>query len=323
MHHTPTTRPAALRRRRHRSVVVVGLLAVLALLGAACSSDDSSGGSTATSVPSGPEIVIGAQDFPESEILSEVYKQAFQAAGYPTSVQPVGGYRDLVFSSFDSGDINFTLEYAASMLNFLADPDQPAGSDATENVDLAEPLLAAEDLAIAEPSDAVDTNVFVMTKEKSDQLGITSLSDLAEKGADLKLGGPADCPTNAFCIRWLEREYGVDLSSSFVALGTGRPAALTEGEFDVAVLFSTDPETTQDEYVVLEADDTPLPADNIVPVMTQDLVDAYGQDFVDLVNKISAALTTANVTEMNKAYVVDKEDAADIAKAFLEDNELL
>jgi osmoprotectant transport system substrate-binding protein len=320
MHPSSETRPAR-RHRRSRSAVVVALVAVLALLAAACGSDDDSSGGSGGSVPPGPEISIGAQDFPESLILSEVYAQAFQAAGYDASVQKLGGYRDILFGAFESGDVNFTLEYAASMLNFL-DSSKPAGSDAGENVEKAEPLLADKDLAIAEASDAVDTNVFVMTKEKSEELGITSLSDLAEKGADLKLGGPSDCPTNAFCIQWLEREYGVDLSGSFVALGTGRAQALQEDEFDVAVLFSTDPETTQDEFVVLKADDTPLPADNIVPVMTQALVDAYGDDFVDLVNKISKALTTANVAEMNRAYVVDKEDVADIAKAFLEEHDL-
>ena len=65
-----------------------------------------------------------------------------------------------------------------------------------------------------------------------------------------------------------------------------------------------------------------LAADNIVPVMSQELVDSYGQDFVDLVNKVSAALTTENVAAMNKAYIVDKEEAADVAKTFIEDHDL-
>ena len=320
MHPTSEPRTAG-RRRRSRPIAVVALLAVLALLFAACSSDDDGGGSSAT-VPSGPQIVLGAQDFPESVVLSELYRQAFEAAGYQARVQEVGGYRDLIFSSFESGDINFTLEYAASMLNFLADPEKPAGTDVDDNVDQAEPLLEAKDLAIAKASEAVDTNVFVMTKERSDELGITTLSDLAKKGADLKLGGPADCETNAFCIPGLERVYDVDMSRNFVALGTGRATALSEDQFDVAVLFSTDPETTDEDFVVLKDDREMLAADNIVPVMTKALVDAYGQDFVDLVNKISKALTTANVAEMNSAYVVDKEEAADIAKAFLEAHDL-
>lgn len=318
----PTNEPGPTRRRRRSTVsVVVALVAILGLLLAACGSDSDSG-SAATSVPAGPTITLGAQDFPESEVLSEVYAQAFKNAGYNANVQKLGGYRDLLYGAFQKGNVNFALEYAASMLNFLAKPDSPAGTEVDENISAVTPLLAAKGIAIAQPSEAIDTNAFVMTKAKSDQLGIKTLSDLASKGASLKLGGPSDCETNAFCIPGLKRVYDVDLSSNFVALGTGVADALAENQFDVGVLFSTDPPITDEKFVVLEDDKTMLAADNIVPVMSKTLVDAYGQDFVDLVNKISAALTTTNVAEMNKAYVVDREDASEVAKTFLEDHKL-
>lgn len=319
----PGTEPLAPRRRRRtRVVAALGLVTVLTLLFAACGSDSKSEGSSSTTVPSGPAISLGAQDFPESLVLSEVYSQAFQAAGYTAAVQELGGYRDLLYGAFQSGDVNFALEYAASMYNFLAKPDSPAGTDVDENISGVTPLLEAKDIAIAEPSDAIDTNAFVMTKAKSDELGITTLSDLAAKGSSLKLGGPSDCETNAFCIPGLKRVYGVDLAGNFLALDTGVADALAGNQFDVGVLFSTDPPVTDEKFVVLKDDKTMLAADNIVPVMSQALVDAYGQDFVDLVNRISAALTTENVAEMNKAYVVDRQDAPVIAKGFLEDNGL-
>ncbi len=52
---------------------------------------DSTGGGE---VPDGPTITIGAQDFGESAILSQVYGQALEAAGYPVSQQDLGGGRD-------------------------------------------------------------------------------------------------------------------------------------------------------------------------------------------------------------------------------------
>ena len=320
MHETTEPRSPR-RRRRSRSAVAVALLALVALFAVACGCDDK-GSSSGSTVPSGPAISIGAQDFPESVVLSAVYSQAFQTAGYNSSVQDLGGYRDLLYGAFEKGDVNFALEYAASMYNFLAKPDSPAGTDVDKNISGVTPLLEAKKITIAKPSEAVDTNAFVMTKAKSEELGITSLSDLASKGASLKLGGPSDCETNAFCIPGLQRVYGVDMSKNFVSLDTGVADALKGGQFDVGVLFSTDPPVTDDTFVVLKDDKTMLAADNIVPVMSQSLVDAYGQDFVDLVNKISATLTTENVAAMNKAYIVDKQEAADVAKAFLADHDL-
>lgn len=319
----PTVEPQAVHRRPRvrRSVLAVALLALAGLLFAACGSDSKSS-SSSSSVPAGPAITLGAQDFPESVVLSELYSQAFQAAGYQSRVQELGGYRDLLYGAFESGDVNFALEYAASMYNYLAKPDSPAGTDIDANISGVTPLLKAKNIAIADPSEAVDTNAFVMTKAKSDELGITTLSQLAEKGASLKLGGPSDCETNAFCIPGLQRVYGLDMSKNLVALDTGVADALAGNQFDVGVLFSTDPPVTDDKFVVLKDDKGMLAADNIVPVMTQALVDAYGDDFVSLVNKVSAALTTENVAEMNKAYIVDREDAPAIAKRFLQDHDL-
>ncbi len=62
------------------------------------------------------------------------------------------------------------------------------------------------------PSDAIDTNAFVVTQETADSVGLASLSDLAANGADLVLGGPPDCETNAFCIPGLNTVYGLDMS---------------------------------------------------------------------------------------------------------------
>lgn len=310
-------------RRRGPLVLLVTLAALLGLVAAACGSDSGSSSSTTqAAVPSGPEISIGAQDFPESAILSEVYKQAFTKNGYQAKVQELGGYRDILYGAFGTGDVNFAVEYAGSLLNYLAKPEQPATTDIQKNVTALTPLLTSKNIVVAEPSKAVNVNAFTMTKAKSDELGITTLSDLAAKGANLKLGGPSDCETNAFCIPGLKRVYGVDLSGNFVSLDKGVYDALKGNQFDVGVLFSTDPPLTGNDVVVLKDDKGMLPADNIVPVMSKAVADAYGKPFLDLVNKVSAALTTEKVAAMNAAYVNDKEDAATVAGNFLKENGL-
>jgi osmoprotectant transport system substrate-binding protein len=312
------------RRAHRRRSWLVALVAVAALALAACGSDDggSSSDTTRGASPAGPAVVLGAQDFAESIVLSEVYAQALGNAGYQARVQELGGYRDLLYGAFETGDVNFAVEYAGSLLNFLATPDKPAGTDLEANVSALTPLLEAKSVVHGKASEAVNTNVFVMTKARSDELGITTLSDLAAKGGSLRLGGPSDCETNSFCIPGLQRVYGVDLSGGFVSLDSAVADALRGGQFDVGVLFSTDPPVSADDLVVLTDDKAMLPADNIVPVLSDALVEAYGQPFVDLVDRVSAALTTENVQAMNVAYVDDREDASAIAEQFLEEHDL-
>ena len=316
--------------KRHTKLLA-GVLA-LSLLGAACgddddgddaSSDDAASDTTAAEIPDGPDITIGAQDFGESLILSEIYAGALDDRGYPADTTEVGGFRDLLLSAFDSGEINFAVDYVASQLEFLNEGAGEATSDVDETLAILDPLLEQRQLVAGAPSEAVDTNAFVITQETSDDLDITTLSDLAEKGTDLTLGAPPDCESNGFCIPGLERVYGVDFTQNFTPLDFGViPDSLNEGAIDVGVVSSTDGRLADDStgWVLLEDDQGLFAADNIFPVYSQEVFDAYGSDLVALVDEISGELTTDDLIEMNKRYDVDKDDAEDIADDWLNDH---
>lgn len=305
-------------RFRSTKAAVVALAAV-ALIAGACSSDSESGAAGET--VEGPPIVIGAQDFGESAILAEIYSQALAAAGYDTSIQALGGFRDIELGAFESGDINFAPEYVASMLEFLNDKAGEATGDVQTSLQFLQAQLGAIDLEALEPAPGVNTNAFVVTAETAETLRLRSLSDLAAVAGELTLGGPADCETNPFCIPGLKNTYGADLSGSFVGLDAGVvPTALANGEIDVAVLFSTDGRIAAEGWVLLEDDRNLLAADNIVPVVTAGLIDAYGTAMADVVNAVSAKLTTPVLIELNRRYDVDKESARDIASSWLAAN---
>lgn len=314
--------------KRSLRLLAIGMIAVVTV--AACSSDKKATTTTNASASAGgagsgaakPTVTIGAQDFGESAILAEIYKQGLVAKGFAVNTQKLGGFRDLEVKAFDSGTINFAPEYAASMLEFLNGKKGEATSDVTATVDKLKTQLDSKGLAALDATAAVDTNALVMTKAKADSLGIKSLSDLASKGKDLKLGGPADCETNAFCIPGLKKVYNVDLSAKFQALETSAVAdALDAGSIDVALLFSTDGRIAAKNYVLLDDDKKMLAADNVVPVVKKEL--GSSSDLASAVNAISKKITTDELIKMNKRFDVDKDDAAVIAKDFLTQNGLL
>lgn len=310
--------------------ILLAVVLPIVLITAACSSDDGEtntaggtnddnsaqdGGGAATAVK------IGAQDFNESTVLAHVYGEALSRAGYDVSYKDLGGYRDILYAAFEKGDVNFTLDYASSALEFL---NEQAG-EASPDIDIVMPLLndqlAGKNLTALEPSPAVDSNAFVVTKETAESRNLSSLADLTD---DLRLGGFADCPTNPFCIPGLKNSYGVDLSSKFSAQDGGdlTKTALKGGEIDVAVLTTTDPDIAANGWVVLTDDKGLINADNIVPVASNALLDAEGSSFTDLINNISSALNTEALTELNRQFVIDKDDADQVAKRWLDENGL-
>jgi osmoprotectant transport system substrate-binding protein len=312
-------------RRHTRAVLALAVSG--ALIAGACGGDDDDdtqsdggAGTTAEAPPDGPAISIGAQDFGESAVLAEIYRQALDNAGFDVDVTEVGGYRDLLFGAFESGDVNLAPDYVASQLEFLNDFAGEATSDVDETFAKLQPLLAEKELAAGQPSDAVDTNAFAVTQETADELGLESLSDLADH-EDLVLGGFQDCEENAFCLPGLERVYGVDLSAGFTPLDpTLVGDALSSGDIDVGVITSTDGRIDEEGWVVLQDDKQMLAADNVFPVFTQELLDAYGDSLTDVLDEVDGNLTTEGLTELNKRYDVDKEDADVIAGDWLEEN---
>lgn len=323
-----------MRTRPHLTLPL--LIGSLALVAAACGGDDDASAVTepppvddagedagddeapaTVCDPDGPTVVIGAQDFGESLILAQVYGQALANAGCDVRQQALGGFRDIVFTAFGSGDINFTPEYAASALEFLNSQAGEASGDIDATMIPFRERLAERDLVAFEASPAVDSNSFVVTGETAEALGLSAVSDLT---ADLRLGGPPDCPDNAACIPGLISVYDLDLSQNFVPLDGGGPltvAALEGGEIDVAILFSTSGVIAERSWVVLDDDRQLINADNIVPVATQALVDAHGDAFVALVDAVSAALDTPQLTELNRLYEIELEDADVVAANWL------
>jgi osmoprotectant transport system substrate-binding protein len=71
-------------------------------------------------------------------------------------------------------------EYLGSLLLFL-DPDAEGSGDPQEIVTQLKPLLEEKGIALLEPSDANDTNAFVVTQETADEYGLSSVSDLANE----------------------------------------------------------------------------------------------------------------------------------------------
>jgi len=127
----------------------------------------------------GPALTFGAQDFGESRVLSQIYSQALQANGFESGTTEVGGFRDLLFGAFESGDVNIAIDYVASELEYLNENAGEATADVDETYALLEPLLADQGLVGFTPAEAIDANVFVVTADFSEENDVTSLSDLA------------------------------------------------------------------------------------------------------------------------------------------------
>ena len=144
----------------------------------------------------------------------------------------------------------------------------------------------------------------------------------ASVASSLVLGGPPECPTRPYCLLGLQQTYGLKFKS-FKALDAGGPltvAALAGNQIQVGLLFTTSGVIAGNGWVLLKDDKNLQPADNVTPVLNDKITAAYGKDLTDLINKISAKLTTEGLTALNKQTDIDKKDPDEVAKAWLQSN---
>lgn len=140
----------------------------------------------------------------------------------------------------------------------------------------------------------------------------------------LVLGGPPECPQRPFCAKGLTDTYGISFKE-FKPLDAGGPItveAVKGGDVDVGLLFTSDPAIAANGFVLLEDDKHLQLADNLVPVVRQEVLDA-SPGMADLLNGIMAKLSQAELTNLNKSVTVDEQDPDAAAQAWLTANGFL
>ena len=292
-----------------RKGVVGATLLAVALGAAACGSGDDA---------DGPTIVVATFNFGESLILGEIYAQVLEAEGYAVEKNLGLGSREVVKPALESGEIGLVPEYTGSLGNFLG---VIPTADEQSTWQAVKDAFEANGVTLLAYAPAQDKNGFVVTGDTAASLGLSKVSDLAPVAADLVFGGPPECPERLNCLPGLESVYGLTFAE-FKPLDVGGPltvAALEGGDVDVGVLFTTDGVIAAKGFVLLEDDQGLNPAENIVPAVRMDIVEAYGDDFVDLLDSVSAEINTPELTEMNRRAGIDQDDPADIAAQWLAD----
>lgn len=289
-------------------------LALCAVVFASCSSETSS---------QNESLTIGAFNFTESQILAEVYAGALQANGYSTSIIQSTN-REVLQPALESGEVQMVPEYLGTFTEFLnlkengPDAKPLASGDVDATYEQAKRLGERVGITVLTPSPAADQNAFAVRGDFARQYELTSLSDLASLSntANLKLGGPPECPQRPFCQPGLEGTYSMKFAQ-FVPLDAGGPLtkeALSQGVIDVGLIFSSDGGVAANDFVVLVDDLKLQQVDNVVPAVISSSVTP---ELTQILDAVSAAMTTDDLIAMNKAVDVDRRKPIDVAAEFL------
>ena len=288
--------------------VVVG--AALALSGCASGDPLDSGTGSGTS----ETITVGSQAYYSNEIVAEIYAQALENAGFTVERKFNIGQRDAYLPSLENGDVDLFPEYTGNLLQFYS-PDTTATTADAVYAELKDALPAT--LTVLDQAAATDQDSYNVTKEFSDANELTTLADLSKVTVPLTLGGNAELEDRPYGPAGLLSVYGTTVG--FAATGDTTVEDLLAGTINIANVYSADPRIQTENLVTLADPEGLFLASNVVPLVNKDIADSIA----DVINAVQAKLTAEGLVALNVESTVDQKSSEDIAKKWLQDNDLL
>src|SRR5215471_2811232 len=254
-------------------------------------------------------VRVGSKNFTEQFILGELYAQALEASGIKTEKKLNLGGTLIAHKALEEKQIDLYPEYTGTMLLAVLKGEPMADRKAVYDKVKAE--YAAKGLVVLNEAPLNNTYNMVVRPETAAQYKLETLSDLARVSKELKLGAGPEFRDRKDGLPGLKAKYGMEFKEDLqMAIGL-RYQALASKQIDVVNGYATDGMISALKLTRLKDDKNLWPPYYLAPVVRRDALDANPK-IAEVLNRVSALLNEANMSEMNYKVDNDKEEPKDV-----------
>ena len=258
-------------------------------------------------------IVIGSQAYYSNEIIAEIYAQVLEHEGFDVQRDFQIGQREVYMPELESGEIDLVPDYTGNLVQYYSDE---ADSGSPEEVHQQVGEVLPDGLQALDFADATDQDSYTVTSQTAQEYDLTSIGDLTELGDTVSMAANSEFETRPYGPEGAEELYGVTIELTAVE-DSGGPltvGALTDGDVQVADIYTSSPAIQAEDLVVLEDPEYLILPQNVVPVANSDL----DEQAVEALNEVQAQLGAEDLVELNTRSVEDEAPAEDVAAQWLE-----
>jgi len=270
--------------------------------------------------PKEPDIKIGGKNFSEQFIMAEMFRILIEENTDLTTSVKTNLAGTVIFDAIKSGDIDLYLEYTGTALTNL-------GIDPISDPDEVYRIVKEEfdkqfNIKWMKPYGFNNTYAMVVTKETAEKYNLKTISDLAKVADKLTLG----C-TYVFTERddgypGLSKHYGFKFGDVRGMDPSLMYQALVQGSVDVISGFATDGRIAAFGLETLEDDKKFFPPYDATAIVRGEVLEKH-PELEDLLNKLAGRIDDKKMAELNAAVDLDKQEPADVARKFLEEEGLI
>ncbi len=311
-----------------RTKIFAIFFAVTMLVLASCSgvASTSSGGSSTSSQTKGTITVASKKDT-ESQLLAEMYALLLEKHGYKVNLKLSYGNTPFNFQAIQSGSTDLYPEFTATGLNLLG--VQSSYNPQKDYQTVKNGFEQKYQITWLDASPLNDGYAICTTKNESQKLGITAISQLAPKVGQYVLETPSDGTsfvdnlqkTYGFTTKSFKETQTVDYTIGFTAVQHG------QAQFNVC--YGTDATVPQQGFIFLQDDKNGFPAFNPAPIVRDAVLKKY-TDIPSILNPLAPKLTTDvsiqlqnNVAKAENGGAATSGSIKQVAQQFLQQQGLL
>ena len=270
----------------------------------------------------GDTVKVGSKNFTEELILGELYAQSLEHGGIAVTRKLDLGTTDIAMAALKRAEIDLYPEYTGTaLLNVLHLP--PDSDPKRSYAAVKSGYLKQFGLVWLQPAPMNDTQAVATTQAIAGRYALSSLSDLAAKAGELRLGAVPEFLTRADGLPGLQKRYGGFHFKETRRVDNGlKYQALTKGDVDVVIAFSTEGQLKEYNLIILEDNKHLFPSYAVAPVVRKAVLDAKPA-IAESLNKVSPLLTNDVMQNLNlQVDGPQKREPADVARDFLKQNGL-
>lgn len=298
-----------------RKLLTILTTIMLILVLAGCGSDNGN-----------KDITVGYKGFTEQFILGKLTTIMLEENGFNVDEKSNLGSTALR-KALENKQVDLAWDYVGTgLVTYLGEDPIQDGEEAfhkLNEIDQEENEIIWTNLNEIDNSYAV-----VMRANHADELGIKTLSDLAdylnENPGSIQMATNAEFLNRPDGIPGVEETYGFEFTNESIhEMDLGLTySALNDGEVDASVATATDSRIIEFDLVLLEDDKGFFPAYNAALAMTTETHENH-PEIEEIFEPLSEILNSETIRELNYQVDIEDKNEEDVARDFLIENGLI
>ena len=300
-------------RRYYRAFGALLLVALVAIAGCGTSA------STSGKPGSGVKVTVGSKNDADSQLLGSMYALLLENAGYTVTQKIPLGQTPVLDAAIKSGAIDIYPEFTGTSLTVYKLPQTSDPQQAFQSV--SSYYESNFKLTWLDAAYGLNDSYGICTSQaNATKYHLSSLDDLVAQSGKLVLATQDDGVAAA--EQPVEKGYNITFKSVVKISEQLSFGAVTKGDADLNVCYTTDPNIVTNNFVVLKDTKNVFPVYNPAPVVRDELL-SKSPAIKATLNPLASKLTTDEIVKLIKQVSVDHQQPLAVAKTWLQSQGLL